>query len=268
MDRECRAGHYILRHKGVIWCQGENNRETKAVAYMKALLRVRDGLFSSMEYESENRKTGLVQQPDFFGILMVRAAAADPLSLEDFQLNGPRTAQYMASALSTGKFRDIYLASQVEELWSSDASVSRYFYEKYGSEEEFQEAYPTYSQWMPMPDEVRDLHGSIHFSQIADNEIGMDAAENICCVLGLIDPGAVENPGIEFLTESGVQPGNSIIIPAEIEKPLFAVRVFPAYMTGKLELSYTDNIRIKNGIPKRIGPGEIIIRAWLPENRE
>ncbi len=260
LDKECRAGHYTLRHRGVIWCQGENNLSSSPLTYMRALLQVRDGLFEALTGNSEGG-SGDSAAAEFFGIIMVRAAAQDPLSEKDFRLNGPRMAQYMAASSSKKPFRTIFMASHVSDQWVTDEDVRRYFSEKYGSEEAYRAAYPTPASWIPMPSDRAMLHGGIHFSQLAYNEIGMDAAENICYALGYAEAPAGVSMRVEMLGEDGIYDRNGLEISDEGGSLTFAVRVHPAYMTKDIRLVYSPNVICKKGIPFRSAPGDIEILA-------
>ena len=78
--------------------------------------------------------TGMLRELNFdgFGIIMVRSDEGSRVNEDDISMSGPRIAQYAAGS-STGPEK-VYVVSNVNEQWVSDAQVKRYFSEaSYGT---------------------------------------------------------------------------------------------------------------------------------------
>ncbi len=243
LAREIEAGHYRLAHKAVLWNQGENNRGMSVTEYLQHLENVKEALWKDLSGE---KTMGHLHQPDFFGIILVRSGTMDGASDLDFKLTGPRAAQYYA--VSSGKHQDMYLASQVREEWHTDEDVSQYFVWKYGTEEAYNAAYPTREGHIVMPSTVDEVRKNIHYTQLAYNEIGIDAAENMCYQMGYVPEPEDPQIRIEVVKKDGIINILGDSITAEKgDKIRLAVKVFPTWLTKELEIETGDGIVYKAG---------------------
>ena len=257
LSREITAGHYELRHKGILWNQGENNRKMTGSKYLKYLKKVIAGFWSDL---AGTGIPGVEREPDFFGILLARTGPPEPSSLADYELLGPRRAQFFAA--SSEKYPNVYMASQVLEEWSTDESVSAYFTGKYGSQEAFEAAYPVRGDYRPMPQSVGEVRKNIHYTQLAYNEIGMDAAVNLCYELGYVK--TPEDPVIRLLavTDDGLTDRAGSVLSREGRTKIpFAVKVFPAWLTKELTVTVSEGAKYKAGEIRLSEPGTVDIRA-------
>ena len=149
----------------------------------------------------------------------------------------------------------VHMASALADIWTDDESVEAYFREKYGEEENFNAAFPLKEDHLPMPVSLNEVHETIHYGQIVYNEIGYDAAENICFALGICEPEIKEIQSVSFVTDDGitVRNGQNIRVPEKRRQPL-AVRILPSYLSKQAELEMSGNldfsplgIRLKEG---------------------
>ncbi len=74
----------------------------------------------------------------------------------------------------------LFVVSNANEQWVSDAGVSAYFSEAYP---EGYLSYPTHSRVTSLPSTVSEVHSDIHYSQVAHNENGITAAEGMYAAL-------------------------------------------------------------------------------------
>lgn len=238
LSREIEAGHYELSHKGVFWCQGENNKNSGAEY---------DVDFPPMQaaFERELAGSGIAhmeQELEFTGLLMVRAAADDPTSTDDFFLTGPRRCQYYYAI--SEEYPTVYLASQVEESWSTDELVKAYFSSKYPSQEDYAASLPFKNAAAAvLPESVADVHCQIHFTQLAYNEIGIDAADNICYALGYAQAPSTQVESITLVSEDGLTPQNDQELSLAADDTLFfAAKVYPTYLTKTVKVEDSDSL--------------------------
>lgn len=265
LDCEIEAGHYTLAHKGIFWCQGEADGylKTTPAQYMDIFERTYRGFISELDGEGTLHMDHTL---DFFGLIIPRASLFRPNEPEDFVLCGARMVQYYL-ALSRD-WPDIYMASALSDVWTNDESVKIYFREKYGDEETFNAAFPTLAGHLPMPDTLEEVHETIHYTQIAYNEIGSDAAYNICCNLGLCPMEKEKIESVTFITDDGIteRNGETVYVPAKRRQQL-AVRVQPSYLTKALVLELSDNLDFAcTGLRIREGSeGEIRVRQGRAE---
>ena len=252
LDQEIEAGHYILSHKGIFWCQGE------ADGYLKLTPNQYVDLFDSMHMsffqQLDGRETrNLDRDMEFFGIIIPRASLLRPNEGEDYTLCGARMVQYYETM--SEEYPQIYMASALTDLWTDDDSVREYFLNKYESEDAFNNAFPMPADNVSIPSTLNDVHETIHYTQLGYNEIGYDAAYNICCALGLYEPEIKEVQSVSYITDDGItiRNGQNIIMP-EKRRQLLAVRILPSYLSKQVHLEMSDNldfsvlgVRLKKG---------------------
>lgn len=241
LSKEIVAGHYILAHKGIFWYQGESDYGTGS-EYAPLFLKMNEAFMNELDGHAIPQ---MEKDIDFTGILMVRATLDQPTALADFFLTEPRRVQFNL-AIDPG-YPTILMASQIEEEWSSDETVKAYFQKKYGSQEEYATSLPFIGGAVQMPTCLDDVHSQVHYMQLAYNEIGVDAAENICYALhyAKIPSGKIER--IEVVTEDGitVRNGETIKI-SQGEELKFAVKVYPAYLAKTVDVITTDSLKLSS----------------------
>ncbi|MCD7757560.1 MAG: hypothetical protein LUH45_05245, partial [Clostridiales bacterium] len=229
LSKEIAAGHYTLSHKGIFWLQGEQDKSMSASKYLKYFTTMNKALRTQL---NGSGISGMKKSIEFTGILMVRAAASKPASTSDFALTGPRLAQYYMTTSSSSSYSTIYLASQAAESWTSNANVKSYFVNKYGTQAKYRAANPNKSGTISMPTKISQVHSTIHYTQLAYNELGMDAADNICYALGYAKAPTSKVSSVTIVTANGYTSRNKSTAKLSKGSTLkFAVKVYPTYLS-------------------------------------
>ena len=159
------AGHFNVLYRIGLWQQGENDSRhgVSESAYLNQFTRM---------YQSLDSKLNL----DKFGIIPTRACQGNNKTSGELNMDGPRAAQY-AIAQDNTTFKDVFIVSNANESWTSDSGVKNYFKSFYPSGKL---TYPLRSNTSisrsNLPDSVRDVHPSIHYSQLGYNQNGITAA--------------------------------------------------------------------------------------------
>lgn len=240
LGKEIGAGHYVLSHKGVYWCHGETDSFLKTFSskYQSSFDQIRLGFLKQL---SGRGIENMEKEIEFFGIIMPRGSLFYPNKGADYALTGARMAQYYMAV--SPDYPDVYMATYLGDLWTDDQSVADYFTEKYGTEAAFNSLWPMRSGKVPLPSTMDEVHGSIHYTQIGYNELGFDAAENICYALGYCRPERLKVDSVSFITADGtrVRNGETVGMQEKIRNVL-AIRVSPAYMTKTVEIKTSDNL--------------------------
>ena len=253
LSDEIGAGHYTLAHKGVYWCHGETDSFLKTFSskYQASFDLIRREL---MEALSGKGIENMEKEVEFFGMIMPRASLYYPNKGADYVLTGARMSQYYMAI--SQDYPDVFMASYLGDLWTDDQSVETYFAEKYGTEKNYSFYWPMQSRTVPLPTTMDEVHGSVHYTQIGYNELGIDAAENICYALGYCRPERLKVDSVSFITADGtrIRNGETVGMQEKVRNVL-AVRVSPAYMTKAVEVHTSDNL-IFNETGVRILYGE------------
>lgn len=238
LSKEIVAGHYTLAHKGIFWYQGESDYGT-GDEYAPQFLKMNEAFMTELDGHGI---PGMEKDIAFTGILMVRATLDKPTSSADFFLTGPRRVQFYLAMDS--EYPTILMASQAEEDWSCDETVEAYFQKKYGSQEKYASSLPLIGGEASMPACLNDVHSQVHYMQLAYNEIGVDAAENICYALHYAQAPSDKIERIEAVTEDGitVRNGQTITV-SQGEERKFAVKVYPAYLAKTVEVVLSDSLK-------------------------
>ena len=183
LNKEIEAGHYKLKHKGYFWMQGEADYKMPAMEYLKKFMNMHKSLKKELAGDSSRKYKFVDKNIGFAGIIMVRANNA-PMGLDDLEMTGPRKALYYVCQSSKKTYKNVFLVSQLSEVFSTDEGVRDYYINKYGSQEEYIRQNRMKSNDVKMPDKLSDLHSTVHYSQLAYNELGFDAVENLCYAKG------------------------------------------------------------------------------------
>lgn len=236
--KEIQAGHYILRHKGYFWLQGEADEHTplSAATYKQYFKDMHKALMKDL---GSDNHSGVNKDLEFAGILMPRAGADDKeaYSLKDVYLTNVRRSLFSIVQSNEDAFKNVYLVSDLADEWATSDSVATYFKKTYGTEENYFIENPTVIK-TSMPQTVKDVHPSIHYSQRGYNEIGRDVATNLCYILNYVKP-PTNIAKVTLYGADGYTPltTNLVLSPAE-NTPLVA-KISPVYLSKSLCWSNT-----------------------------
>ncbi|MCD8353670.1 MAG: sialate O-acetylesterase [Clostridiales bacterium] len=241
LSKEIAAGHYTLSHKGIFWLQGEQDKSMSASKYLSYFTTMNSALRTQL---NGSGISGMKKAIAFTGIIMVRAAASKPASTSDFALTGPRLAQYYMTTSSSSSYSTIYLASQAAEQWTTNANVKSYFVNKYGTQAAYRAANPNKSGTISMPTKISQVHSTIHYTQLAYNELGMDAADNICYALGYAKAPTSKVSSVTIVTANGYTNRNKSTVKLSKGSTLkFAVKVYPTYLSKGVTVTTTSSTK-------------------------
>ena len=181
-EAEIEAGHYLSGERLLFWLQGEADKSKTAKSYYNS--------FETLYYAAI-QKLDL----DAFGVIMVRSNEGSKINGEDISMSGPRIAQYAAG--NNKELSKLFVVSNANEQWVSDNKVKSYFTKAYP---EGYLTYPTHGTSHKLPTSVSEIHGDIHYSQVAHNENGITAADGMYAVLYY---SAEENPKVYWKNREG-----------------------------------------------------------------
>ncbi len=241
LNKEIEAGHYKLSHKGYFWLQGETDDNMSAKKYLEKFLKMHNGIKNELGTGRVKKYKNVDQKIEFAGILMVRAHG-DPTDNSDLYMTGPRKAQYYMCNSSKEKFKDIYLASHISEDWVTDEGVDLYFKSKYPTIEKYMEFNNMKKQDVEIPSQVEDVHQSVHYTQLGYNELGRDAAANICYALKYVKAPESETQ-IRLVGTDGYTDITSAVKAKEDDMSV-TVKIFPAYKAKSLEVMRKEGISL------------------------
>ncbi len=241
---EIEAGHYEKGSQLVFWLQGETgtDRNGSTSDYMSSFIAMHSAMKQELDF-------------DAFGIIMVRANTGSYTNDDEWEMTGPRIAQYMLGG--SGGLSDVYVVSNANEQWVSDSGVKSYF----------QTAYPDGSLNYPMhnssestlPTTAEAVHSDIHYSQIGHNENGITAAYGMYQALtGISVPTEVQwrdEKGQEISSISISYTGDTeVLVP--VANPVYTGKEISYSVSGDA-ISFDDS----NGIVTAKGAGASVITA-------
>ncbi len=240
---EINAGHYTEGNRVLFWLQGEADKRKSAEEYYNSFEFMYNAMMQDLEL-------------DGFGIIMVRSDEGSRTNEDDISMSGPRIAQYAAG--SSQGLPKVYVVSNVNEQWISDAQVKKYFSEKYPKG---YLTYPMQNGSAELPDSVADVHNDIHYSQIAHNENGITAAEGMYSIL--FKSGANRNLQISWRNRAGEnisrltvdKDEQEILVPVVIPS-YYAKQIY--YLTPDKTISFNE--RTGTVSAKAAGTAEILAR--------
>ncbi len=211
------GNHYTAGEKLVFWLQGETGDRTLAAeAY--------ESYFSNMYYSISS-----VIDPKAFGIIMVRASNGSYTTDDEWNMTGPRIAQYWLGSGESG-YSNVYVVSNVNEQWVSDSGVDSYFENAYpgGSL-----SYPMHGGDSSLPETVSEVHSDIHYSQVGHNENGITAAEGMYSALY----GGTSPTDVSWRDEAG-QDISSVSFELGGETTTMVETVDPSYAAKNVSYDY------------------------------
>lgn len=233
LNNEIKAGHYKLSHKGYFWLQGEQDYNMTAGEYLINFMKMHRAFKTQLKGSNAANYKHVRKNLEFAGILMVRSHK-NPTSLADVELTGPRKAQYYMCNSSKNAYKDVFLASQLSEVWTTNNSVKTYFKNKYATDEKYSSQNNTRKKTLKLPTSLKQIHSTIHYTQLAYNELGRDATNNICYALGYVKkPSATTK--IKIVGKDGYKEISSINR-TTVKNMNVVVKVFPAWKSKKLAI--------------------------------
>lgn len=173
-EAEVKAGHYILRHKLMLWLQGEASLDWWDYGYNNPSIEKYTTRFVDM-YTGFKESLGLEK----IGIIAVRGHFGNNRDTGETEMNCARAAQYIMCA--SDEYPDVYMVSNVNEQWVSDSGIKNYFKSAYP---DGKLSYPLRSQsTLKLPTKIDEVHSDIHYAQVGHNENGITAAEGMLNVV-------------------------------------------------------------------------------------
>lgn len=239
LNREIKAGHYKLSHKGYFWLQGEQDYDMSAGKYLNYFMKMHRGFRTQLKGSNAAGYKFVNKKLEFAGILMVRSHK-NPTSLADVELTGPRKAQYYMCNSSKPVYKDIFLASQLSDVWLTNNSVKAYFKNKYKTDAKYTSQNNTRKKSLKLPTSIKQIHSTIHYTQIAYNELGKDAVNNICYALGYVKRPSTKAT-IKIVGEDGYKE-ISKISRVNCKNMNAVVKVFPAWKSKKLSIQRKSDV--------------------------
>ncbi|MCR5624307.1 MAG: hypothetical protein K6G11_03585 [Lachnospiraceae bacterium] len=237
LNKEIKAGHYKLGYKGYMWMQGEEDYNMSFESYLKYFTRMHKMYEKELKGDkSDSKYKKVTKDLDFGGIIMVRAHKK-PTSLIDLLLTGPRKALYYICQQKTGIFKNVFLASQLSEVWTSNKNVKKYFVDKYGGNKKYS-ANNFMRSVQLLPTTLKEIHYTIHYSQLGYNEIGKDAAKNLLYSIGAIEKPKNPKVKIELVSEDGYTDISEVGVDTDMT---ILAKVFPTYLNKELSVSYNSS---------------------------
>ncbi len=242
LNNEIKAGHYKLSHKGYFWLQGETDARDGMSAgdYLKNFMLMHNGFKKELAGNKSELYKYVNKKIEFAGICMVRAHG-NPTDVNDLRMVAPRKVQYYLCNSSLKKYKDIFLASHVSEEWATDDGVKTYFTDKYKDVVTYLKQNPMKEGSM-MPSCINDVHPKIHYTQLGYNEIGKDAADNICYALGYAKAPKMTTK-IKLVASDGYNPISNVIKTPATDMTL-TLKVFPSYKTKKIVYEKTKGVSL------------------------
>ncbi len=233
LQAEIAAGHYTEGRRLAFWLQGEADYARTAQEYLSS--------FHAF-YHAMADLTGIEK----LGIIMPRASNGSCTDEDDLAMTGPRIAQYCIGASS--EYPDVYVVSNVNEQWVTDAGVRSYF----------QRAYPGGSLTYPLranstlsglPARVSQVHGDIHYAQVGHNENGLDAARSMYYIIygggasvSSISWRSAEGGRVSALSVSG----NTSAVAVAVVEPVYRAKELRISASG-VSYEFSDGTLVRTG---------------------
>lgn len=183
MKAEVDAGHYKPGRRLMFWLQGEQDYALSVSSYLKQFRKTANAFRRDLKVTISGKTHSLYA----LGIITTRACMnfSNDSGVADLVMTGPRRAQYGLgySRRSGSSYNDqfIYVVSNANEQWATDAGVVSYFQSKYPSGTL---TYPTgyrngKNTYASLPTAYQSLKPDKHYTQLGHNENGITAAEGM-----------------------------------------------------------------------------------------
>lgn len=162
--QEIKAGHYKAGNDLMFFLQGEKDLHMPANEYNQKFMAMYNGFINN-------------NICDHLGVVSVRAHAVnDENNIKDIAMTGPRVAQYL-DGLNT-QLDKLYMVSNINEMWTSDENVAKYFKSKYRSGKYTYPLRPN-TTLTSVATKMEQIHPDVHYSQAGHNENAINAASNM-----------------------------------------------------------------------------------------
>ena len=160
---ELAAGHYVQGNKLFFWMQGESDRYWDLDTYHTYFSTMYSQMTVDFDFEA-------------FGIITIRSSLGSYQNTEEWIMTAPRVVQYGIGGSNI--YPNVYVVSNVNEQWISDAGVTDYFRTTYP---DGKLDYPHRTHLVPykIPTTISKIHYDIHYSQVGHNENGITAADGM-----------------------------------------------------------------------------------------
>lgn len=246
LDKEIQAGHYKLSHKGYFWLQGENDQRNALMA--SSYIQYFKTLHQTLMKELKGTNCGaLTKEIEFGGIAMVRAGldGKDAYSLKDVQMTNVRRALFTIAQSNESTFANVHLVCDLADEWTTSAAVTSYFKKTYGTQANYALENPTYKP-TTMPKTVKELHPTIHYSQLGYNELGRDIASNLCYTMKYVNPPTV-TANVSLYGLDGYKPLSKELVLSPAEDTTLVAKVFPVYLSKTLSWQNSCRANLEQG---------------------
>ena len=161
-EAEITSGHYTEGHRLMYWLQGETADRTRSASdYYNDFYTMYSNITKQLTIEK-------------CGIIMLRSSVGSKETEDELVMTGPRAAQYGIGGSTSSKLNNVYVVTNDNEAWVSDAGVGQYFSKYNGTFD-----YPIRDGFSKVPTRITDVHYDIHYSQIGHNENGIMAADGM-----------------------------------------------------------------------------------------
>jgi hypothetical protein len=242
---EIAAGHYLAGEQLLFWLQGEYDNNKSAEEYRQAFYSMCNSMIQDY-------------QLDAIGIIMVRSSKGSYINSDEKIMTGPRIVQYMAG--SDKSLSNVFVVSNINEQWVSDAGVKEYFKKAYP---EGCLDYPTQGAGssLSLPTSMAEVHNDIHYSQIGHNENGRTAADGMYAALYATSEQSIK--GVVWRNKSGEEvsqltlPAGTTEILVPIVKPTYCAKKISYSMSGTAA-SYDESLGKITGEKS----GAAVLRAY------
>lgn len=253
LNKEIKAGHYKLRHKGYFWHQGEQDERHPLSA--SSYTRYFKTLHKALMKELQGKGCGYLNKKiEFGGIVMVRAGEDEQAaySLKDVRMTNVRRALFTIAQSRDPAFLNVHLVSDLADEWTTSLAVSSYFKKTYGSQAKYASENPTYKA-TSMPKTLKELHPTIHYSQLGYNELGRDIASNLCYTMKYVKrPKATTK--VSFYGLDGYKSVSKELVLYPAEDTTLVVKVYSVYLSKTL--SWHNSSRANLNLGKLIMPNK------------
>lgn len=278
LKKEIAAGHFVLSHMGMFWCQGCADDSQSASWYVSKFTAMYNDFKKDMSVDLDNDPNTPDNTLEFADIIMAMAGSSKRKGYRrgsnrpesagfystflELEMRGHRVGQYWMAA--NPDYPDVNVVCNLAESWvtmpDGTDGVKAYFESHY---ENGTVDYPTHKEqsdkWRT-PEQPKDVKNSIHYKQIGYNEIGREAAKNACILLGYLED-TDEKTIIRFVDWTGYQEikqvppstngvSGTLVVP--VVTPVYRMKTADFSITTGLKYEYfdllTENYKIQEGM--------------------
>ena len=244
LAKEIAAGHYTLRHMGIINHTTANGDQTWEVdSYFNAFQSMWQGFKTDLACDMDGDQE--TETVEFIGLVPIWT-----INGQKNLNNGKYINYYMSAAVS---FDDVFMASSIGREWVTHEGVASHF----GNID-----YITQSSPVTKPSTTSGIFAGdgVHYQQVAYNEIGREIAGNVVNYL----KGNVSSTTVTLLTADGTtEVGNTVALEpgATLEFAPFAMPLYASDLTFAVSgnISFLNNGKTCSVVAGNSGDGTLII---------